>query len=73
MTLMARPDADEESVAHAIWQSFDRLIRHCQQTILSRVGIFIRMEAVRKDLSSEEYTPLQSYMDAQSIEDHSRP
>ena len=73
MALIARPDSENEPVINEIWASFDRMIRHCQQTIMSHVGIFVRMEAVRKDNSSQEYTPLQAYMNAQSIGDHSRP
>ena len=73
MTIVAQPDKAEEPSISEMWTSFDRMIRDCQQTIISRAGIFVRMEAVRKDNSSQEYTPLQSFMDTQSIQDHSRP
>ena len=73
MTLVAQPNPAEEPSISELWTSFDPMIRHCQQTIISRAEIFVRIEAVRKDNSSQEYTPLQSYMNTQSIQDHSRP
>ena len=73
MRLVAQPDPVEEPSISEMWTSFDRMIRHCQQTIISRAGIFVRMEAVRIDNSSQEYRPLQAYMDTQSIQDHGRP
>ena len=72
MRLVAPPDSAEEPSIE-MWTSFDGMIRHCQQTIISRVGVFVRMETVRKGHSCQEYTPLQPYMDNQSIQDHSRP
>ncbi|KAL2044591.1 hypothetical protein ABVK25_012338 [Lepraria finkii] len=48
-------------------------MRHCQQTVIHRVGVSIRMEAIRTEKHQTRYQPLQAYMDGQSIQQYSRP
>ncbi|KAL2044592.1 hypothetical protein ABVK25_012339 [Lepraria finkii] len=51
----------------------DEMIRHCQQTVIHRVGVSVRMEAIRTEKHQTRYQPLQAYMDGQSIQQYSRP
>ena len=51
----------------------DRLARVSQASVLERVGIFVRMEAIWTEMHQTQYTPLQAYMDNKSIKDQSRP
>ncbi|KAL2045418.1 hypothetical protein ABVK25_012130 [Lepraria finkii] len=51
----------------------DEMMRHCQQTVIRRVGVSVRIEAIRTEKHQTRYQPLQAYMDGQSIQQYSRP
>ncbi|KAI4192651.1 MAG: hypothetical protein LQ350_008599 [Teloschistes chrysophthalmus] len=67
------PDEETEPVLCTIWKAMDQMIRHCQQTVIERVGLFIRMEAVRTEKHQTRYYPLQGNMNAQTFGRYSRP
>ena len=67
------PDKNDELVEAAIWRAMDGLTRVSQASVLERVGIFVRMEAIRTEMHQTRYTPLQAYMDDKSIKERSRP
>ena len=57
----------------AIWQAMDDMIQHCQQTVIHRVGIFVRLEAIRTEKHQTRYHPLQGYMNAKLVQEYGRP
>ena len=57
----------------AIWQAMDNMIQHCQQTVIHRVGIFVRLEAIRTEKHQTRYHPLQGYMNAKLVQEYGRP
>lgn len=67
------PDKNDELAEAAIWRAMDGLARVSQASVLERVGIFVRMEAIRTEMHQTRYTPLQAYMDDKSIKERSRP
>ncbi len=66
------PDPEAEPIATVIWDAMDSLIEHCQQSTLSRVGVFVRMEAIRTEKHQTRYQPLQPYIDAKGLGNYSR-
>ena len=68
-----RPDAEIEPMLTAIWQAIDDMTQHCQQTIIHRVGIFVRLEAIRSEKHQTRYHPLQGYMSAKLVQEYGRP
>jgi len=83
--IVARPDGrdrrsrrqmeeePEEPVERAIWEAMDELARISQASVTERVGVFVRLEAIRTEKHQTRYQPLQPYMDEKSISDHVRP
>lgn len=69
----ADPKKEEEPVEAAIWKAMDGLARHSQGSVIDRVGVFVRLEAIRTEKHQTRYQPLQPYMDEKSIVEHSRP
>jgi superfamily II DNA helicase RecQ len=67
------PKKDEEPVEAAIWEAMDGLARFSQDSVIERVGIFVRLEAIRTEKHQTRYQPLQPYMDEKSIVEHARP
>ncbi len=67
------PKREEEPVEAAIWEAMDGLARFSQASVVSRIGVFVRMEAIRTEKHQTRYQPLQPYMDEKSIGDHARP
>ncbi|KAL5371637.1 hypothetical protein DPSP01_014122 [Paraphaeosphaeria sporulosa] len=67
------PKAEEEPVAAAIWEAMDGLTRFSQSSIIHRIGIFVRLEAIRTEKHQTQYQPLQPYMDEKSIGEHAWP
>ncbi|KAK7178346.1 hypothetical protein PSPO01_15608 [Paraphaeosphaeria sporulosa] len=67
------PKAEEEPVAAAIWEAMDGLARFSQSSVIHRIGIFVRLEAIRTEKHQTRYQPLQPYMDEKSIGEHARP
>lgn len=70
---VSAPDEEEEPVNAAIWQIMDELIQYCQHSVIHRVGVFVRLEAIRTEKHQTRYQPLQPYMDAEGMAKYSRP
>ncbi len=70
---MDKPDLEQEPMETMIWDAMDGLIQHCQQSVVSRVGVFVRMEAIRTEKHQTRYQPLQPYMNAKGLSNYSRP
>ena len=58
------PDMDEakETVEAAIWKAMDDVAGTSQASITGRVGVFVRMEAIRTEQHQTRYQPLLSRM-----------
>ncbi|TKA44793.1 hypothetical protein B0A49_13622 [Cryomyces minteri] len=67
------PKKDKEPVEAAIWEAMDGLARFSQASVIDRIGVFVRLEAIRTEKHQTRYHPLQAYMDEKSIGDHARP
>ena len=67
------PRKEKEPVEAAIWEAMDGLARFSQASVVDRIGVFVRMEAIRTEKHQTRYQPLQPYMDEKSIGDHARP
>jgi hypothetical protein len=44
-----------------------------QVSVIERVGVFVRLEAIRTEKHQTRFQPLQPYMDQEAIVKHSRP
>ena len=69
----ADPEGEKEPVEAAIWEAMDGLARFSQASVVDRIGVFVRMEAIRTEKHQTRYQPLQPYMDEKSIGEHARP
>lgn len=67
------PDKDEEPVEAAIWSAMAGLARFSQASVVKRIGIFVRLEAIRTEKQQTQFKPLEAYMDKASISKHTRP
>ncbi|EDN06580.1 predicted protein [Histoplasma mississippiense (nom. inval.)] len=71
-----RPDDDttcpNELAARAIWEAMGQVARTSQR-VITRLGHFVRIEAIRTERHQTRHTPLQAYMDEESIAEHVRP
>ncbi|KAF7444172.1 hypothetical protein A1F99_122460 [Pyrenophora tritici-repentis] len=60
---VAEPDARQEQQAEpveaAIWAAMDGLARFSQASIIDRIGVFIRLEAIRTEMHQTRFQPLQ--------------
>lgn len=67
---VAEPDARQEQQAEpveaAMWEAMDGLARFSQTSVIRRIGVFVRLEAIRTEKHQTRYQPLQPYMDEQS-------
>ncbi|PVH96324.1 hypothetical protein DM02DRAFT_687969, partial [Periconia macrospinosa] len=74
---VAEPDPRQEQQAEpveaAMWAAMDGLARFSQASVIHRVGVFVRLEAIRTEKHQTRFQPLQPYMDEKSIVEHSRP
>ena len=66
-------EEENEPILARVWRAMDEMMRHCQQTVIYRVGVSVRMEAIRTEKHQTRYQLLQAYMDGQSIQQYSRP
>jgi hypothetical protein len=41
------PKGEEELVKAVIWEAMDKLARFSQTSVIKRIGVFVRMEAIR--------------------------
>ncbi|KAI2475472.1 DUF3505 multi-domain protein [Pyrenophora tritici-repentis] len=64
---VAEPDARQEQQAEpveaAIWAAMDGLARFSQASVIDRIGVFVRLEAIRTEMHQTRFQPLQPYMD----------
>ena len=67
------PNKNEETIEAAIWKAMDDLARISQASVINRIGVFVRLEAIRTEKHQTRYQPLQPYMDEKSIVKHARP
>ncbi len=67
------PEAEEEPVEAAIWKVMGEVAEISQASVTNRIGVFVRMEAIRTEQHQTQYQPLQPYMEEDSIKDYVRP
>ncbi|KAI8930521.1 hypothetical protein NX059_012133 [Plenodomus lindquistii] len=74
---VAEPDPRQEQQAEpmeaAIWTAMEGLARFSQASVIHRIGVFVRLEAIRTEKHQTRFQPLQPYMDEKSIGNHTRP
>ena len=74
---VAEPDPRQkqqaEPVEAAIWAAMEGLAWFSQGSVIHRVGVFVRLEAIRTEKHQTRFQPLQPYMDEKSIGEHVRP
>ena len=68
-----RREEEPEPIETAIWKAMDELARFSQTSVINRVGVFVRLEAIRTEKHQTRFQPLQPYMDEKAIVDHVRP
>ena len=73
LALIDKPNPDNEPALTAIWDAMAELYHVCNETIASKAGIFIRMEAIRDQVHQQRYRPLQSYQAKKPSNDYCRP
>ena len=73
LELVEEAEEENEPILARVWRAMDEMMRHCQQTVIRRVGVSVRMEAIRTEKHQTRYQLLQAYMDGQSIQQYSRP
>ncbi|KAL8991690.1 MAG: hypothetical protein Q9169_007742, partial [Polycauliona sp. 2 TL-2023] len=69
---IARPEENKEPVAEYMWSIVESMAWHCQETATSRVGNFVRLEAIRTEKDQTKYHPLQPYQNPKSFGDYIR-
>jgi hypothetical protein len=74
---VANPDPEKkgeaEPVEVAIWTAMDGLARFSQSLVIHRIGIFLRLKAIRTEKHQIRFQLLQPYMDKDAIVEHMRP
>jgi hypothetical protein len=68
-----RKDEEAEPVEAAIWAAMDGLVRFSQASVIDRISVFVRLEAIRTEKHQTRFQPLQPYMDKDAIVKHMRP
>jgi superfamily II DNA helicase RecQ len=68
-----RKEEEAEPVEAAIWTAMDGLARFSQTSVIDRIGVFVRLEAIRTEKHQTRFQPLQPYMDKEAIVKHVRP
>ena len=51
----------------------DCMVQECQQTVVSRAGLYIRFEAIRTEKHQTRYASLKGYIDRKAVVEHARP
>jgi hypothetical protein len=62
-----------EPIEATIWAAMAGLTQFSQTSAIERVGVFVRLEAIRTEKHQTRYQPLQPYMDKEAIVKHTRP
>jgi hypothetical protein len=73
LALIDKPNPNNEITLAAIWNAMAELYYFCNETIASKAGIFVRMEAIRDQMHQQRYRPLQSYQGKKPSNDYCRP
>ncbi|KAF3032558.1 hypothetical protein E8E12_001438 [Didymella heteroderae] len=68
-----RQEQQAEPIEAAMWAAMEGLARFSQASVIHRIGVFVRLEAIRTEKHQTRFQPLQPYMDQKSIGDHTRP
>lgn len=68
-----RTEEEAEPVEAAIWAAMEGLTRFSQASVIDRVGVFVRLEAIRTEKHQTRFQPLQPYMDKDAVVKHTRP
>jgi len=69
---MKKSNLEIELIIIIIWNVMNSLIQHCQQSIMFRVNMFIRMKIIRIEKHQTRYQSLQSYMNVKRLMNYSR-
>ena len=67
LPLIAKPDHDIEPVLFEITRRFDKIITVSQETVISRVSVFVKQEISRKDIHTEAKRPFNAFMEPDSM------
>lgn len=51
----------------------DRIVQECQETVVSKAGLYIRFEAIRTEKYQTRYAPLKGYIDRKAVIEHAQP
>ncbi|KAK3065108.1 hypothetical protein LTS18_010261 [Coniosporium uncinatum] len=68
-----REEVSPEAIDAQIWKAMDGMIRFSQESVTKRIGVFVRMEAIRTEMHQTRFEPLQAYMDEHAFAKHTRP
>jgi superfamily II DNA helicase RecQ len=67
------PDDKSEPSLVKIWDAMERLVQVCQRSVASRVGVFVRLEAIRTEANQTRFVPLQAYMHEAELSRYAKP
>jgi hypothetical protein len=73
---VAKPDPridNEGEPMAAVWVAMAGLTHFSQTSAIERVGVFVRLEAIRTEKHQTWFQPLQQYMEKEAIVKHTRP
>ena len=66
-------EKEKEPVEAAIWKAMGEVAEISQSSTVNRVGVFVRMEAIRTEQHQTRYQPLQPYQEEEAVKDRVRP
>ncbi len=69
---MKKSNLEIEFIVIIIWNVMNSLIQHCQQSMMSRVNVFIRMKIICIEKHQTRYQSLQSYMNVKKLMNYNR-
>ncbi len=69
---MNKSDLETEFIVIVIWDAMNSLIQRCQQSMVSRIDVFVRMKVIRIEKHQTRYQSLQSYMNVKELSNYSR-
>jgi hypothetical protein len=58
-----RDEQRAKLVEAAMWAAIDGLARFSQASVIYRIGVFVRLEAIRTEKHQTRFQPLQPYVD----------
>ena len=67
-----RKEGEGELIKTAMWEAIEGLARFSQQSVIHRIRVFVRLEAIRTEKHQTLFQPPQLYMDEASIIKHAR-